>query len=98
MVLMVKAPAMVTAPLSLEVPRTAKVVEGEAVPMPTFPSLALTTKVLVPEVSPQVKVEVAEGETAEKAPVTRRVESMVEEAYTKIPAEVLVGARVLEKS
>ena len=43
----VSAPATVTAPFNLVVPKTPSVVEGAAVPMPTRPSLALTTRVAV---------------------------------------------------
>ena len=55
----VSTPAMVMAPLNLEVPTTEKVVDGLAVPMPTLPSEALTTKVEVATESPVFKVLVA---------------------------------------
>lgn len=60
----VSAPAMVTAPLNLLVPKTPRVVEGTLVPMPTLFSLALTTKVLLVEstIKPERKVEVAVAE------------------------------------
>ena len=93
MVLMVRAPAIVVAPLNLEVPRTAKVVLGTAVPMPTRFSLALTTRVVVSTTNPSESVEEAEP-TAEKAPVTRRVESIVEEARIYMPAVDEVGVKV----
>ncbi len=90
-------PAMVTLPLNLEAPKTPSVVVGLAVPIPTRFSLALTTKVLswVSKIPDQAKVEVAEGETADRAPVTRRVLSMVELALTNIPAVVEVGERAV---
>src|SRR3989344_6814549 len=59
MVLRVRAPATVTAPLRRVVPSTPSVVEGEAVPIPTRSSLALTTRVEVSAISPPLKVEVA---------------------------------------
>ena len=89
----VRAPATVTAPFSLVVPRTEKVVVGEAVPIPTLFSLAFTTRVLVSNTAPSAKVELAEA-AAEKTPVTLKVESMVDEALTKMPAVVEVGVRV----
>src|SRR3989344_3334399 len=46
MVLRVRAPATVMAPLNLEVPNTPRVVVGRAVPIPTLPSLVFTTKEL----------------------------------------------------
>lgn len=61
MVLRVKPPATVTAPLNLEMPNTPKVVLGTAVPMPTLFSLALTMKVVASTRSPpliMVEVEV----------------------------------------
>jgi hypothetical protein len=93
MVLIVKAPATVTAPLNLLVPSTPSVVEGEAVPMPMRFSLAFTTRVSVSKTEDQVKVEEAVEERAEKAPLTLKVESKVEEASTKMPAVVEVGVR-----
>jgi len=57
--LTVRAPATVTAPLNLEVPRTPRVVDGEAVPMPTTSSLAFTTRVVVSVTRPPRKVEEA---------------------------------------
>ena len=59
MELMVKESVIVTAPLNLEAPRTPKVVVGEAVPMPTRFSLALTTRVLASMLMPVFKVVVA---------------------------------------
>ena len=93
MVFRVKPPATVTAPLNLEVPRTAKVVLGTAVPMPTRFSLALTTNVVVSTTNPSESVEEAEP-TAEKAPVTLNVLSIVDEARIYMPAVDEVGVKV----
>src|SRR3989344_5389835 len=83
----VSAPATVTAPLNREVPNTPSVVLGAAVPIPTRLSLTFTTRVLLLE--PMVV------EAMLNRPDTRRLLSMVEEPVTKMPAEVLVGLRVL---
>lgn len=53
---------MVRAPLNLEVPNTEKVVVGEAVPIPTVFSFALTTKVLASMLMPVLRVVVAVAE------------------------------------
>ncbi len=102
MVLIVSAPATVVLPFKRVVPITPSVVEGEAVPMPTRFSLALTIKVEESTIKPperSVEVEVCpevptvKVEEAEMAPLTRRVSLKVDEAYTKIPAVVEVGVR-----
>src|SRR3989344_3062255 len=59
MVLTVRAPAIVTAPLRRVVPNTESVVEGEAVPMPTKLSLALTANVPPSILMPVLSVVVA---------------------------------------
>ena len=92
MVLMVRAPATVAAPLRRVVPRTERVVLGTAVPIPTPFSLAFITPLEVFNTPPSVKVEVAEA-AAEKAPPTLKVELMVDDAFTKMPAVVEVGVR-----
>src|SRR3989344_7709920 len=103
----VSAPATVTAPLNREVPRTPSVVLGAAVPIPTRLSLTFTTKVLLLEPMVVVALMMVVVATAKpqlsagvvvamlKRPDTRRLLSMVEEPVTKMPAEVLVGVRVL---
>src|SRR3990167_2107653 len=107
MVFRVSAPATVTAPLNREVPRTPRVVEGAAVPMPTRFSLTFTTKVLLLEpmvvealmivVVATAKPQLSAGVVVEmlNLPLTRRLLSIVEEPVTKMPAAVLVGLRVL---
>jgi hypothetical protein len=89
------APVAVKAPFNLVAPTTPSVVVGEAVPMPTLFSLALTTRVSVSKTELQEKVEEAVVERAEKAPLTRKVESKVELALTNMPAVVLVGVKAL---
>ena len=71
---------------------------GLAVPIPTRFSLAFTTRVSVSKTEDQVKVEEAVEDNAEKAPFTRKVESKVELALTKMPAVVEVGVRALVNS
>src|SRR3989344_3574304 len=105
--LRVKSPVIVAAPLNLEVPRTPKVVEGAAVPMPTLLSLTFTIRVLLVEpmvVEALMIVVVATAKPQLSAgvvvamlnrPETLRLLSMVEEPVTKMPAAVLVGLRVL---
>ena len=66
---------------------------GLAVPIPTRFSLAFTTRVSVSKTEDQVKVEEAVEDNAEKAPFTRKVESKVELALTKMPAVVEVGVK-----
>jgi len=56
---MERLPVAVSVPLSLVAPKTPRVVEGEAVPMPTLFSLALTMKTLVSATIESEKVEVA---------------------------------------
>ena|SRR3990167_8423157 len=58
-VLIVSAPATVTAPLNLEVPITPSVVLGAAVPIPTRFSLMLTTNTFVSATMSVANVEVA---------------------------------------
>src|SRR3989338_1261956 len=106
MVLRVKAPATVTAPLNREVPRTPRVVEGAAVPIPTRFSLTFTTRVLLVEpmvVEALMIVVVATAKPQLSAggvgamlnrPETLRLLSMVEEPVTKMPAAVLRGQKI----
>jgi hypothetical protein len=101
----VAVPVTTRSPLNREVPNTERVVEGESVPIPTLPSLALTTKVDVSIAKPPDIVDVAVAAVLTenmsfrvKAPLTLRVELNVDEAYAYIPADVLVGAKVLAQS
>src|SRR3989344_3199985 len=110
MVFKVKAPATVTAPLNLEVPRTPSVVEGAAVPMPTLDSLTFTIRVLLVEpmgVEALMIVVVATAKPQLSAGVVvamlnrremLRLLSSVEEPVTKMPAAVLVGVMTLVTS
>src|SRR3989338_3915705 len=100
MELRVRPPVIVTAPLNREFPTTPRVVDGTTVPIPTKLSLALTVSVPASTFSPPFTiVEVAVSpelptvrvEEAVNAPLTLSVELNVEDASTKMPAEVLVG-------
>src|SRR3989344_6833074 len=100
MELRIRPPVIVTAPLNREFPTTPRVVDGTTVPIPTKLSLALTVSVPASTFSPPFTiVEVAVSpelptvrvEEAVNAPLTLSVELNVEDASTKMPAEVLVG-------
>jgi hypothetical protein len=78
----VRVEVMTAVPFRRVLPKTPSVVVGEAVPIPTLFSLALTTRVSVSKTEDQVKVEEAVPDKAENAPLTRSVSLKVEEART----------------
>ena len=66
-------PKTPTAPTSLEIPTTLRVEVGFAVPIPTLPWLACTTREVVSTVKAPTKVEVA-ADVEVRIPSTRNVE------------------------
>ena len=95
-VLRVSAPATVTAPFKRVVPRTPSVVEGLAVPMPTRPSLALTTRVAVSITREWAMVEEAEVERTLKMSVAVLVaftwaDLKSENTYSPVPVSPVLS-------
>ena len=82
----VNPPVMVVAPLIRASPKTPKVVEGVAIPIPTRPSLALTTRVEVSTIKEWAMVEEAVVERTVTVSAFKVV--TVEEELTIIPTVV----------